>query len=445
MVHDNQTPTEPGGAQELIDRWFARDERHLIVDGHSIETLAERFGTPFYLYSQRVLQTNWEAVRATYPAPFEIFYSMKANPHRAFLAFFLERGCGIEVASGGELTRALRAGCSPSRILYAGPGKSEEEITMALEARIGEIHVESLLELKRIEQRASAMDRPIDVAIRVNPAPQSTSSSMVMGGRPSPFGIDEEQLPELMAFAKHLRFARCAGIHLNTGTQWLDAHALLEQYRHGWELAAQLATQLPFGLKTVDFGGGLGIPYFAGEKRLDLAELHQGLVALLQSIEASGIQPRPRLLIEPGRFLVGECGLYVTRVVDVKISRGHRFVVLDGGMHHHAAGTGNFGQTLRRPFPLAVANRLDALANDQATIVGPLCTPLDTFARNIPWPEVIPGDLVVVFQSGAYAKTASPLEFLSHRRPAEVWIEADKTTVLEPRGAWDGSLRACET
>lgn len=442
MVKDAQatsdaTAREADWARELIRRWFSHESGMLIVEGMSIESLVTRFGTPFYLYSHHVLDATWKSLRATYPSPFEVYYSMKANPHQAFLRFFLERGCGIEVASGGELRRALAAGCPAAQILYAGPGKSDEELSMALDARIGEIHIESIGELKRLERLASSMECSMQVALRVNPAPQGASSSMIMGGRPSPFGIDEEQLPELLELARTLRFAQCSGIHLNTGTQWLDAHALIAQYRHGWDVANEIADRLPGGLKTVDFGGGLGIPYFAGEQLLDLEALHSGLNELLATIRQQRMGSVPRLLIEPGRFMVGECGLYVTRVVDVKLSRGHRFVVLDGGMHHHAAATGNFGQTLRRPFPLAVANRLDGPTHEQATIVGPLCTPLDTFARNVPWPDVAPGDIVVVFQSGAYAKTASPLEFLSHRRPAEVWIESKNPTLLEPRGTWD--------
>jgi len=423
-------------ATELVARWFDQQGGELLVDDHRVTKLAERFGTPLYLYSERVLQRTWNAVRAAFPSEFDIYFSIKANPHPAFLDFFLRRGCGLEIASGGELTRALRAGCDPARVLYAGPGKTSEELRMAIEAGIGEIHAESRGEVARIEQVASAVGRTVGVALRVNPVPQGAGGAMLMGGRATQFGIDEEQLPEVLQLARSCPHLDLVGLHMNTGTQWLDAATLADLYRQGWQIASRLAPSFPGGLRTLDFGGGLGIPYFAGEQPLDLDRLHAELVSLVKEVEAGPIRPRPRLMIEPGRHLVGESGIYVTRVVDVKQSRGQTFVVLDGGMHHHAAATGNFGQTLRRPFPLAVLDRLDAPRNHRVTLVGPLCTPLDTFARNLDWPEPHVGDLVGVFQSGAYARAASPLQFLGHRIPAEAWVSAAGVHLIQARGDW---------
>jgi diaminopimelate decarboxylase len=427
---------EPTLASALVARLFGQREGVLLVDDHPVTELVEAFGTPLYVYSQRVLDQTWQTLRAAFPAAFDIYYSIKANPHPDFLAYFLRHGCGLEIASGGELTRALRAGCDPRRILYAGPGKTTEELRMAIEAGIGEIHAESPGEVARIEQVAAAAERTVGVALRVNPAPQGAGGAMLMGGRATPFGVDEEQLPDVLALARSCPHIDLVGLHMNTGTQWLDAVTLADLYRQGWRIAAGLHAAFPQGLRTLDFGGGLGIPYFAGEQPLDFARLGVELSSLVEEVETGPVRPCPRLMIEPGRYLVGESGLYVTRVVDVKQSRGQTFVVLDGGMHHHAAATGNFGQTLRRPFPLATLNRLNAPCDQRVTLVGPLCTPLDTFARNLAWPEPRVGDLVGVFQSGAYARAASPLQFLGHRTPAETWVSAREARLIQPRGAW---------
>lgn len=427
--------------QELVVRYWDSDGGRLLVDGYSCEQLAEQYGTPLYAYSQRTLDASWQAVRTAFPRPFDIFYSIKANPQQAFLRFFLEHGCGLEVASAGELQQSLAAGCAPQRILFAGPGKTNAELQMALDVGLGEIHVESVGELRRLITLGESSDGRIAVALRVNPRLATAAGAMQMGGRPSPFGMDEADLDgalELVGTSPHIDLA---GLHLNTGTQLLDAGQLLEYYRYAVELAERFAGRLGRPLKTLDFGGGLGIPYFAGQSWLDLQVVGEGVSALMRSCQQRSGLETTRLMIEPGRFLVGPCGLYLTRVIDRKVSGGQTFVVLDGGLHHHLAATGNFGQPLRRPFPIVKANGLGEPVGTAVNLVGPLCTPLDTFARQLALPDLQPGDLVALLQSGAYARAASPLEFLGHARPPEVLVRDGRPHLVRRRGGWRDALR----
>src|SRR5262249_44498069 len=261
--------------------------------------------------------------------------------------------------------------------------------------------------------------------------------AMRMGGKPAPFGIDEESLDivlERIWAAPTLDFR---GLHLFTGTQILDAAVLLSQYRKGLEIAHRVATRLQQPLQTLDFGGGLGIPYFANEQDLDIEALRQGLATLMAEMRGERLLTGTQLIVEPGRYLVGEAGVYVTRINDIKISRGKKFLIVDGGMHHHLAASGNLGQVIKRNFPVALLTKLDQNPTEVVDVVGPLCTPLDVLARDIALPVAEVGDLIGIFQSGAYARTASPLGFLSHLTPAEVLVDNSKTKLIRRRGTYD--------
>jgi diaminopimelate decarboxylase len=263
---------------------------------------------------------------------------------------------------------------------------------------------------------------------------------MRMGGKPSPFGIDEELAEEALDRVLGSPSLHFSGVHLFTGTQILDAAVLVRQYRKGLEIALRLAGRAGRPIETVDFGGGLGVPYYASEQALDTTKLREGVAGLMGSVAGAPLLAGTRFVIEPGRFLVGPAGVYVARVTDVKVSRDKTFVVLDGGMHHHLAASGNLGAVIRRNFPVAILNRLDDPRREPADVVGPLCTPLDTLARDqaLAPPEI--GDLVGVFQSGAYARAASPLNFLSHVSPPEVLVDGDRCELLRRRGTLDDLL-----
>jgi diaminopimelate decarboxylase len=418
----------------LVARNFAAPGGELRVGDVPVSTIAESHGTPLYVYDARVLDRQWRRLRDTLPSEFDIAYSVKANPNPAILEQFLARGCALEIASTGEFACALRAECPPSRMFFAGPGKTEIELEVTLKAGIGEIHVESLLELERVRDIGRRLGIRAPVALRVNPGVGSEGGAMRMGGKPAAFGIDEEALEPILARALDSPSVDLRGVHLFTGTQILDHAVLLRQYVTGVEIAEQVARRTGRALTTVDFGGGLGIPYFEGERELDMDRLAGGLASLMAGVRARPAFAGTRFVVEPGRYLVGEAGVYVARVTDVKVSRGKKFVVLDGGMNHHLAASGNLGQVIKRNFPIGMVSRLDAPATEAVDVVGPLCTPLDTLARDARLPCPRAGDLVGVFQSGAYARAASPLGFLSHPAPPEILVDGGTARLIRRRG-----------
>ena len=407
----------------IVRAHFGVSNGELRIGSVPVTALAERYGTPLFVYDQKVIDTKLDVLREALPSRFSIFYSVKANPNLTVLRHFLSRGCGLEIASGGELELALEAGCAPERILFAGPGKTEAELEFALSHQVGEIHLESLVEAKRIASVSERLGVRANVAIRVNPAAEAEGGAMRMGGRPTPFGIDEETIDEVLDAILAFSSIDVRGIHLFAGTQILDAQVLANQYRHGLGIAKRVGQRIGRPLRTLDFGGGLGIPYFAHENNLDLEKLREELSVIFGGIAGDATFAGTQFVVEPGRYLVGEAGVYLARINDIKISRGKKFLVLDGGMNHHLAASGNLGQTIKRNYPVAIADKLGAPAEETVDVVGPLCTPLDTLARSVRLPHAEIGDLFVIFQSGAYACSASPLGFLSHAAPSEVWVD----------------------
>jgi diaminopimelate decarboxylase len=423
--------------QSLIMRNFNQRLSELEIGGMTITALAERYGTPLFVYDRSVLHRKLDTLRSALPPEFEIYYSVKANPNVAIISHFLSRGCGLEIASAGEFHRARYAGCSADRIFFAGPGKTDSELEFTLGQGIGEIHIESRNEANRIAAICRRLRLQARVAVRVNPSGDDQGGAMRMGGKATPFGVDEEQLDPLIDYLLSEPSFDFAGMHIFAGTQVLQSAVLVAQYRKGIDIARSLASRVGRPLRTLDFGGGLGIPYFAGDHELDLGEVRAGLTTLMEEVRRDQAFEGTRFVVEPGRFLVGEAGIYVTRVVDVKESRGKKFVIVDGGMNHQLAASGNLGQTIKRNYPIALLKKLDNQNVETVDVVGPLCTPLDTIGRAVTLPQADVGDLVGIFQSGAYALSASPLDFLSHCSPAEVWVERGRDELIRPRGRID--------
>lgn len=424
----------------LLARHFAGSEGELRVGGLPVSAIAASFGTPLFVYDAAVLDRQWARLASALPAGFSVCYSVKANPNPALLRHFLAKGAGLEIASAGELHLALTAGCPPERILFAGPGKTEAELELALKHGIGEIHLESLVEAERVSAIAHRLGVRARVAVRVNPSGEAQGGAMRMGGKPAPFGVDEESLDEVVSRVRARAALEFRGIHLFAGTQILDHATLLRQYRKGLDIARRVAAGHGAPLATLDFGGGLGIPYFANEPELDMDELRLGLAGLMAECGDDAWLRGTRFVVEPGRYLVGEAGVYVTRVSDLKVSRGKTFLIVDGGMNHHLAASGNLGQVIKRNFPVAILNRLRQTRAGVVDVVGPLCTPLDVLAREVTLPAAAIGDLVGVFQSGAYGLTASPARFLSHPGPAEVMVEDGRVRLIRRRGTYDEVL-----
>lgn len=398
---------------------FQVSGNELLVGDVPISRLAARVGrTPFYAYDRGLLSQRVSELRAALPAEVRLHYAMKANPMPAVVQHMVRLVDGIDVASGGELKIALDAGADPMEISFAGPGKSADELVQAVAAGIL-INVESPRELPILSDASARLGVPARVAVRVNPDFEIKGSRMRMGGGSKQFGVDVEQVASVLEEigARRLEFE---GFHLFAGSQNLDARSICEAQRRAVELAIRLAESAPNTVKSLNLGGGFGIPYFPGEQPLDLQAAGEGMQAVVA--EARRAFPEAKLIIELGRYLVGEAGVYVCRIVDRKVSRGRVFLVTDGGLHHQLAASGNFGQVIRRNYPVAIGTRMGAPDLETVSVVGPLCTPLDLLAEQMPLPAAGPGDLVVVFQSGAYGYSASPRDFLSHPHPPEVLV-----------------------
>jgi diaminopimelate decarboxylase len=424
----------------LAARCFKSHGPVLHVGGASVAELANRYGTPLFLYDRSALDRKLDALAAVFPQ-FEIFYSVKANPTLAILRHFVLRGCGLEIASAGEFMQALAAGCPAERIFFAGPGKTDSEFDLTISGNIGEIHIESPREAGRIASFCTLTGNRARVGIRVNPTGDAQGGAMRMGGKPAPFGVDEEELDSLVASLTSTRCFDFRGIHMFVGTQVLDCSVLMIQYRKAIAIARYVASKIGRPLNTVDFGGGLGIPYFAGDSELDLSRLGAEIEVLMDEVQRDPDFRGTRFVIEPGRFLVGEAGIYVARIIDIKESRGKKFLILDGGMNHHLAASGNLGQTIKRNYPIALVEKLHDEPEETVDIVGPLCTPLDTLGRSVRLPKADIGDLVGIFQSGAYGRTASPLGFLSHNTPAEVWVDRGVDFLIRRPGSTEDLFR----
>jgi diaminopimelate decarboxylase len=415
-----------------MSQWPRTPGGDLLVGGQPLTRLAERVGqTPFYAVDRGLLRARVAELRAALPPAVKLHYAMKANPMPALVQFMAGLVDGIDVASAGELQVALDAGADPAEVSFAGPGKRDIELRQAVAAGVL-VNVESLRELPVLAAASQALGALARVALRVNPDFELKGSGMKMGGGPKQFGLDVELIPEAMAqiVALGLGFE---GFHLYAGSQNLKAESICEAQQKSYELALRLAAEAPAGLGPVRFlnlGGGFGIPYFPGEQRLDLAPIGENLAALRERADRE--MPAADFVIELGRYFVAEAGLYVSRVVDRKISRGQVFLVCDGGLHHALAASGNFGQVVRKNYPVTVVQRRAAgsghaegrteIETETASAVGPLCTPLDLLADRMTLPVAEVGDLVVVFQSGAYGPSASPQAFLGHPHCVEVLV-----------------------
>jgi len=401
-----------------MDQFAVRDGE-LLVGGIPLRRLAARVGsTPFYAYDRTLLSARVAQLRSALPTGIELHYAMKANPMPALVGHMAPLVDGIDVASAGELKIALDAGTDPRCISFAGPGKRDAELRQAVAAGIL-INVESFRELAVLAEASQALGVPARVAVRVNPDFELKSSGMKMGGGPKPFGVDAEQVPALLRAIGRAELA-FEGFHLFAGSQNLKAEAIVEAQQKSYALALRLAEHAPGPVRTLNLGGGLGIPYFPGEQRLDLAPIGAALGDIVA--EAATALPGAAIVLELGRYLVGEAGIYVCRITDIKVSRGHTYLVTDGGLHHHLSASGNFGQVLRKNYPVTIGTRMGEPAAEAVSVVGPLCTPLDLIAERMALPQAAEGDLVVVFQSGAYGASASPQAFLGHPGVAEVLV-----------------------
>jgi diaminopimelate decarboxylase len=399
---------------------FGSIEGQLAVGGMPLDRLTARVGsTPYFAYDRRLLTERIELLRATLPPALHLSYAVKANPMPAVVQRLAGLVDALDVASTLEMQTALDTQMPAAQVTFAGPGKTSAEIVQAVAAGVT-IEMESATEARRVIQAGDLLGMRPRVAVRVNPDFQVKGSGMRMGGGPQQFGVDAEQVPEFLAGLAAADL-EVLGFHVFAGSQNLNAEILCEAQRKTAELILALAEKAPGPLRYVNLGGGFGIPYFDKDTPLDLTAIGANLAELVDNRILPNL-PDAEVVIELGRYIVGECGIYVTRVVDRKVSRGRTYVVVDGGMHHQLAASGNFGQVIRRNYPIAVGNRLGDSASSPMTVVGCLCTPLDLLGDNVMLPDVQIGDSIVLFQAGAYGLTASPTAFLGHPLPTEVLV-----------------------
>lgn len=399
---------------------FQTQDGELLVGGIPLTRLCERVGsTPFFAYDRGSLTERVALLRASLPSDLELSYAIKANPMPAVVQHLSGIVDSLDVASGAEMRVALDTPLPASAVSFAGPAKSSAELSQAVAAGVV-VEVESPTEADRLVAAGERLGLRPQVALRVNPDFEVKGSGMRMGGGAQQFGIDAEAVPALMKTLAD-RDLDLLGFHIFAGSQNLHADILCEAQANTVDLVLRLADAAPQPVRYVNLGGGFGIPYYEKDTPLDLPAIGDNLEGLLRSRLRPAL-PDARVLLELGRFIVGECGIYVTRVVDRKESRGKTFLVVDGGMHHQLAASGNFGQVIRRNYPLDIGNRMDEERNELTQVVGCLCTPLDLLGDRVTLPPADVGDLVVLYQAGAYGLTASPTAFLSHQAPLEVLV-----------------------
>jgi diaminopimelate decarboxylase len=398
---------------------FAAIDGELAIGGRTARALAEQAkGTPLFVYSADLIRRRMTDLRAAMPRQLKIHYAVKANPYCPILELMRELIDGFDIASGGELDLVMAAGQDPALTSFAGPGKRDEELALAIAHGVT-LNLESEAEARRALDAAHRLGSTPRLAIRVNPDFELRGSGMKMGGGAKPFGLDQARVP---ALAKEViaAGAEWRGLHIFTGSQALDAAAIAETQGNVLDLAARLTAEIGSQLPHLNMGGGFGIPYFHGDQPLDIAAVGAALAERFAALpdELAGTE----FAIELGRYLVGEAGVYLTRIVDRKESHGHVFLVTDGGLHHQLAASGNFGTVVRRNYPAAVATKFGAEPEEEASVVGCLCTPLDRLADQAHLPRADVGDLVAVFCAGAYGATASPASFLGQGPAREMLV-----------------------
>jgi diaminopimelate decarboxylase len=398
---------------------FAVHEDCLQIGSMSLSRLALRVGrTPFYAYERRHIRQRVAALRSALPAGLQLHYAMKANPMPALVQMMAGLVDGIDVASGGELTVALDTTMPAARISFAGPGKSDLDLTRAVAAGVL-INLESEAEMERVAIAGERLGLTPRVAVRINPDFELKFSGMTMGGGARQFGVDEARVPAMLRRLGQLGLD-FIGFHIFSGSQNLSAPAICDAQARSVELALRLAPQAPAPMRLLNIGGGFGVPYFPGQVALDVTAIGERLAEQMHLLQRES--PHTRLALELGRYLVAEAGIYVCRVLERKVSHGQVFLITDGGLHHHLAASGNFGQVLRKNYPVAIGNRMAGDVRETVSVVGPLCTPLDLLADRLEMAKADVGDLVVVFQSGAYGLTASPGHFLGHPAALEALV-----------------------
>ncbi len=420
------TKTSPRQAPIHADmNHFASKNNELVIGGKPISQIEKLVGsTPFYAYDKSLIADKVASLKSALPEKIQLHYAIKANPYPSLVHFMVDHVSGFDVASKKEMLLALQSGMPANEISCAGPGKTHNDIQAAIVAGIT-LHTESVTEINRAITIGESLAIKPNIAIRVNPAFELKASGMKMAGGSKPFGVDEELLPQILNELPYDKI-NFKGFHIFAGSQNLKVAAIIEMHEKTFALAQKLVSLTPVKITYINIGGGLGIPYFPGEQRLILDDISTNLTNLLTQYQDTLTDID--IVMELGRYLVGEAGIYVSKVIDKKTSRNTTYLICDGGLHHHLSNSGNFGQVIRKNYPVAIGNKLYTPheraehENELVNIVGPLCTPLDILADKVSLPQSDIGDYVVIYQSGAYGASASPKDFLSQPKLSEILL-----------------------
>ncbi len=403
-----------------LDNFEVRDH-NLLISGLNIRDLIKRnVQIPGFIYSKNIIDNKIKLLRDTLPSSIKIHYSVKANPFADLISHVKHRVDGLEVSSLEEMQTALATGIDSKDICLTGPGKSYEELEIAIKNNII-ISAESSLELYRLDEIGMERMLKPSVLIRINPDFTQKRAGMKMASGSSQFGIDAEKIPELLKWING-SCINLHGFHVYSGSQILDAEAINYSQRKTFELALNLATLCKEPIKTINLGGGFGIPYFSKHTSLDIKSVARNIESLIPTLNTENFRQPINLIIELGRFIVGESGVYICKVIDKKESRGKTYLVTNGGMHHQLAASGNLGQKNRKNFPIYIANKIDSNVRETVNVVGKLCTPLDILGENVELSQAEVGDYVAIMQSGAYGYSASPINFLSQPKASEILV-----------------------
>ena len=406
------------------------------MNDKTIEKAVSEYGTPLYLYDMNNIGSHLKELQDAIMDKATVYYSMKANPLLGICQYMKEKGSGVEVASKGEMFIALQAGFQPENIIFTSPGKTVEEIRYAIDNKIKLINIESLEEAQLINQEAKAQNFIMPIAVRVNPRVSFANAKIKMSGVASQFGIEEESLNDsLFSELQKLRNISLMGIQVYMGTQILNAEDLVKNTEYIIELALRLSAKYGFSLQYLNMGGGFGIPYFPNETELDMRKLKAGF-SKLDEIYADKLA-NTELIFESGRYIMAEAGVFVTKALYCKESKGNSYIVCDGGSNFHGASA-FLGRFVRNNYPMYVVNSKESKISTNVT--GPLCTPADIIGQKVCIGNASVGDIIVIEKSGAYGLTHSPLKFLSHEAPAEVVFYDEQYHVLREREKVDSFL-----
>lgn len=398
---------------------FTIKDNEICINNTPITRIIAQTGTPCYLYDKSVVESKIELLRKYLPKEFSLYYAVKANPNPELLSFINPLVDGFDIASSGELEAVINAGADPLGLSFAGPGKTYEDLSNALARGIGSINIESESELLKLVELGEQKGITPNVSIRINPNFELHGSGMKMGGGAKQFGIDVELVPDVLKKLDRLT-VNFQGFHIYAGSQNLDAVAISLTFEKIFHTVEELSGSIDRDIPMINFGGGFGIPYFAKDQPLDIKKISHALHDMMPFLKKAF--SNTKFVIELGRYITGECGIYITQVVTKKQSRGKTFLVTDGGMNHHLAASGNLGQILKKNYPIVNPAKIKSDKTQTCQITGPLCTPLDSLGTNVILPGTNEGEYIAIMNSGAYGYTASPLTFLSHAPPKEIVI-----------------------